>query len=86
MADALRARDVSGSTADLTGMVGAAIYGAAYEWWAASPSYRSFADLAQREFDRTVLAAIDMSMRPQHVRSDAATTELHHATGLDRRG
>jgi AcrR family transcriptional regulator len=65
MTDALRARNVSDSTADLTGMVGAAIYGAAYEHWAASPLYRSFADLAQDEFDRMVLAAIDMSTRPQ---------------------
>jgi AcrR family transcriptional regulator len=65
MTDALRARNVSDSTAELTGMVGAAMYGAAYERWAASPIYGFFADLAQREFDRMVLAVIDMSTRPQ---------------------
>ncbi|WP_153410892.1 TetR family transcriptional regulator [Nocardia macrotermitis] len=59
--DALQARGVTGGTAELAGLGGAAAFDAAYERWAASRTYRGFAAFARRELDRTVHAAASLS-------------------------
>jgi AcrR family transcriptional regulator len=61
MTGALQARGVAAATAELAGLAGTAAFGAAYEHWAASPTFRGFAGLARRQLDRTARAAADLA-------------------------